>query len=317
MAEPVAVRIAPRGAAIGPTACVVALPLLVMWGSPILALVAGAAFGLSLDRAPVEQAGKLGKLALQSSIVLMAFRMDLGQVATTSARYVVWIAVFVPAVLALGVVASQRLRVARPVGRLLSAGTAICGATAIATLAPTIKARSEQLAVCLAIVFVLNAVAVITFPLIGDVLGMTQEAFGVWAALAIHDTASVVAAAAQYGDQSLQVATTLKILRMLCLIPVVCLFAYWERTESKASIPRFVLLFIAAALASSMFELPAGMIDLAGTTSYALIIVALFFVGSELRRATLMRMRGGELLFACTLWLTVVAVTLAAVLLLV
>ena len=154
--------------------------------------------------------------------------MDFSQLASISGDYLVWVGLYVPLTLLFGMAVARAMGIELALGKLISSGTAICGGTAIATLAPTVKARSDQLAIALAIVFMLNGVAMLTFPAVGHMLGLSQEAFGVWSALAVHDTSSVVATAAEYGEESLVVATTLKLGRTLFLIPVVFLFAYLQ-----------------------------------------------------------------------------------------
>ncbi len=309
----------PNFAAIGIGLLLVPLILL---GDIAVALLAGCAVGVALDRSPVAGASRIGKLALQAGIVLLSFRMDLGQLGSIGARYLLWIVVFVPVTLLAGFALLRLLKLERALGLLLAAGTAICGGTAIACLGPTVRARAEQIAIALAIVFLLNTVALLTFPVIGHWLGMSQEAFGVWSALAIHDTASVVGAAAQYGDESLVVATAVKLGRMLCLVPVALVFAFMcrEHAESSAkrpAIPRFILLFLAGVVLSSVVQLPTVLMTTTNSLSHALLVVAVFFIGAELRRTTLAKVRGRALVFALSLWIGVVGTTLAAVTLLV
>lgn len=296
-------------------AAAVALPLLLVFGNPIAAFVAGAVIGIVADSEPLVNVSKYGKLMLQAAIVLLAFRIDLGQLIAVSGNYVGWVAVYVLGTLGLGWGIARTLGHTSKTGTLISAGTAICGGTAIATVAPTIKARADQLAVALAIVFVLNGCAMLVFPLIGSALDMSQEAFGVWAALAVHDTSSVVGTAASYGDEALLVATTVKLTRTLWLIPLVFVLALAMRSEDKKiRVPGFVLLFIAAAVANSFVPLPISIVEVLQWIGGALMIGALFCVGLEFRRATFKMMRVKALGHALTLWLVVSGVTLTAVL---
>lgn len=299
----------------------VLIPLILL-GNFAVALLVGCAVGIALDRAPVAGASQIGKLALQAGIVLLSFRMDLGQLGSIGAHYLLWIVVFVTVTLLSGVALMRLLRLERALGLLLAAGTAICGGTAIACLGPTVRARSEQIAIALAIVFLLNTVALLTFPMVGRWLGLSQEAFGVWSALAIHDTASVVGTAAQYGDESLVVATAVKLGRMLCLVPVALVFAFVcreqaENAAKRPAIPRFILLFLAGVALSSVVQLPTVLMTTTSSLSHALLVVAVFFIGTELRRTTLVKVRGRALIFALSLWIGVVGTTLAAVTLLV
>ena len=172
------------------------------------------------------------------------------------------------------------------------------------------------MALALAIVFSLNAFAMLTFPLLGDSLQMTQREFGLWVAVAIHDTSSVVGAASAYGEEAAMVATTVKLGRTLWLIPLVLVFALLGgATGAKARMPMFVLVFIAAAASNAVIEWPALALDVSKTASKALIACALFFVGTEFRRATLRQLQGRVVWQAIGLWSLVVVATLGGVLL--
>ena len=164
-----------------------------------------------------------------------------------------------------------------------------------------IRAAPAQTAVCLAVVFLLNAVALFTFPAVGEWLELSQRQFGVWAALAIHDTSSVVATAAIYGDEAAEVATTLKLVRTLWLVPVAFAFAVLHRAPAaRLRVPGFIVLFVLAAAAGSLLPLPNWWLALCKTASSALLVVALFLVGTELTRDTVRRLRGRAALLAVT-----------------
>lgn len=312
-----AARYAHQPGAVGLSAALVLLAILIAFGGPVHALLAGAAIGVAVGKPLVANAGKAGTLALQAGIVLLAFRMDFSQLATIGSDYLLWVGLYVPLTLLLGLVLARALGIEMGLGKLLSCGTAICGGTAIATLAPTIRARSDQLALALAIVFLFNGVAVLVFPAIGNALGLSQEAFGVWSALAVHDTSSVVATASAYGDESLVVATTLKLGRTLFLIPVALLFAMVQPQDQDAGarvrVPAFVLLFVGATVVNSLLPMPQVVVHGASWLSHAFFVVALFLVGAQLRRATLEKVRGRALAYAAGLWLVVIGASLAAV----
>ena len=198
--------------------------------------------------------------------------------------------------------------------QLIASGTAICGGTTIASLSPVIQARPEQTGVALALVFLLNALALFTFPAIGEYLALTQEQFGVWAALAIHDTSSVVATSALYGEEAAMVATTVKLGRTLWLIPLLLVFSILQHQGSaKLRIPLFIVLFILTACTGSVVSLPAAVVGTASTASKMLLIVALFFIGTEISRETLRGLRGTVLVHGLLLWALVVPLTLLAV----
>jgi uncharacterized integral membrane protein (TIGR00698 family) len=203
------------------------------------------------------------------------------------------------------------MKVERNSSLLMASGTAICGGTTIATLSPIIKARPDQTGVALAIVFLLNAVALFTFPHVGHWLEMTQEQFGVWVALAIHDTSSVVATAQIYGEESAAVATTLKLGRTLWLIPLVLIVSFRERSEgAKVRLPGFILVFLLASVAGSTLPIPEFIPSTAAALSKALLVIALFFIGTEISRSTLGNLKGKVLVQALALWGIVVPATL-------
>jgi len=300
---------------------------LAWYGNPALALLVGAAIALILDRQPVPAGSMLARYSLQTAIVLLGLKLNLATVWSLSAQYTGLVAGYVLATLAGGLLLGRLLANEVSTTRLLSAGTAICGGTAIATLSAVVRAQPQQTAVALAIVFLLNVVALLTFPWIGTALNLTQEQFGLWAALAIHDTSSVVATAAVYGPEATEVATVIKLGRTLWLIPLTLAFSLLASRDVAAAagtsgsdrspplrVPGFVLLFLVAAAAGSLSAMPEGVRSGAGTVSSWLLVIALFLVGTELTRVTLRQIRGRVLGFALGLWLVVAPVTLSAVL---
>ncbi len=290
------------------------LPL-ILWGNPLLAIITGAGLSLTLDRPLATDAGRYGKLALQTAVVLLGFNLDAQNMWVVSRDYAGIIALYVLITLAAGMTVGRLLGVDAVLTRLIAAGSAICGATAIATLAPILQARAEQLAVALAIVFMLNMVALVAFPIVGHWLEMTQTQFGVWSALAVHDTSSVVATAAAYGDEAAEVATTLKLGRTLWLIPLVLVFSLRARAENtKIRIPGFIGLFILASVAGSLarayLTVPEIAFDVAQYASKSLIVVALFFIGMEFTRDTVRNLQGRVVWLALSLWAVIVPLTL-------
>jgi uncharacterized integral membrane protein (TIGR00698 family) len=301
--------------------CAVLLPVLAWVGNPAIALLTGAVIAVAIDRRPLGETSVPTRYALQGAIVLLGLRLDLDTVVSLSAQYTGVVALYVLATLALGHALGRALAVEAPSRKLMSAGTAICGGTAIASLSTLVRAQPQQTSVALAVVFLLNVVALFAFPPLGRALSLTQEQFGLWAALAIHDTSSVVATAAIYGDEAAQVATTIKLGRTLWLIPLIFFTALLEQRAGNGSgegvprlrVPGFVLMFVAAAALGSVVDLPAAVSGAAGSASRWLLVVALFLVGTELTRGTLRRIRGRVLVHALGLWLVVAPATLAAV----
>ncbi len=303
------------GSGLGIFVAVVALPPLIYVGNPAFALLVGGAIVLVIDRGLVPQASTLSGYCLQTAIVLLGFRLSLDTLWSLSADYTWTVAAYVLATLGLGLLIGRLLRVESAPSKLITAGTAICGGTAIATLSTLVRAQPQQTAVALAIVFLLNVVALLTFPVIGQWLDLSQLEFGLWSALAIHDTSSVVATAAIYGDEAAEVATTIKLGRTLWIIPVALGASLMQRGESaRLRVPGFILLFIGAAAFGTAIELPAVATQAAGAVSKALLVVALFLVGTELTRATVRRIRGRVLWQALLLWGLVVPGSLLVIL---
>ena len=289
----------------------VALVPLVYMGNPALALLAGLTISITLDRSPIAGGSIYGKYLLQTAIVLLGLKLNAAQLLDISGTYALPIAGFVCVTSVIGLLLGWFIRSDRSTNALISSGTAICGGTTIATLSPIIAARPEQTGAALCVVFLLNAVALITFPAIGTWLNLSQEQFGVWAALAIHDTSSVVATAQIYGTKAAEIATTVKIGRTLWLIPLIVIASLVVGAQqSKIRIPNFVFIFVGASLLGSWVGLSIPATMLVGDIASALLVVALFFVGTEITRQTLKSLRLTTVLHGVALWLLVIPVVL-------
>ena len=292
-----------------------ALAFLVYFGNPALALVIGMIISLALNRSPIADGSRYGKYLLQTAIVLLGFKLNTNQLLDISGTYTLPIAAYVCLTVCFGLVLGTLLRSEKATNALISSGTAICGGTTIATLSPIIGARAEQTGAALCIVFLLNALALVTFPAIGEWLDLSQEQFGVWAAFAIHDTSSVVATAQLYGDEAAEIATTVKIGRTLWLIPLIITASIYTGTqESKIRIPNFVFAFIAASLLGSWLHLSSDVIASVSQISGILLVMALFFVGTEITRETLKSLRFKTVLHGISIWFLVVPTVLLGVL---
>ncbi|MXY58287.1 MAG: putative sulfate exporter family transporter [Gammaproteobacteria bacterium] len=286
----------------------------VLWvGHPALALFVGATMSVALAPAMPAIVERGGKLCLKSAIVVLGFTLNIEALWETSRDYSGLVVVFVACTLIAGLVIGRLMKVDDDQSRLLSTGTAICGGTAIVTLAPVIRARPESVAICIGIVFILNAIAIIVLPWVGHQLQMTQDQFGVWVALAIHDTSSVVGAAAIFGDRALETATTVKLVRTLLLIPVVLVAGILLRqSETKLRIPAFLALFVAASIAGTLLQPSAEVVAGVKSASRFLLIVALFFIGMEIRRSTITSLNGRAIWLSLLLWSFLLPVTLLA-----
>jgi len=300
---------------IGLILALVSLPILILIGNPALALITGMALTLWMNRRAVEIDDKYGKLLLQGAIVLLGFKLNVSDLWEISANYTLPVSAYVLSALTIGLVFAKLLRVEFKSALLMSSGTAICGGTTIATLSPIIKARSDQMGAALGIVFLLNALALFLFPYIGHYYDMSQEQFGVWVALAIHDTSSVVATAQIYGDEAATVATTVKLGRTLWLIPMVLITSLAVQSdETKMRLPLFIVFFILASVIGSMITLPAQALTGIAWVSKSMLVIALFLVGTEISRETLKSIQGRVLIHAIGLWGLVILVTLATIL---
>ena len=285
-----------------------------LWvGHPAIALLIGTTASVALAPRLPAVVDRGGKLCLKTAIVVLGFTLNVQALWQTSRDYSGLVVAFVACTLIAGLIIGRLVKVDADQARLLSAGTAICGGTAIVTLAPVIRARPESVAICIGIVFILNAVAILVLPWLGHYLQMTQDQFGVWVALAIHDTSSVVGAAAIFGDRALEVATTVKLVRTLLLIPTVLVAGLLlRRSEAKLRIPGFLVLFVAASIAGSLLQPTVELVALAKATSHFLLIVALFCIGMEIRRSTIASLNGRAIWLSLMLWSMLLPVTFFA-----
>ncbi len=304
---------------LGPLLSAIAIGPLILLGNPAVALLVGGIIALALNRVPVPRAGLMSKYCLQTAIVLLGFKLNLETVWQLSATYTWGVALYVLGTLGVGYLLSRLIRADKIPSALVVSGTAICGGTTIATLSPVIGARPHETAVTLSLVFLLNVVALFAFPLIGHALDLSELEFGLWSALAIHDTSSVVATAAIYGEEAAEVATTIKLGRTLWLIPLVLLASVLMSSRAEAGSPRvrvpgFILAFVAAATVGTFVELPDTLTRGASILSRSLLVAALFLVGCELTRATLKEIRGRTFWLGISLWLMVAPLTLLAIL---
>src|ERR1700674_890844 len=219
--------------------------------SPPVALAMGIVFGLALPHPYSNATKKLSKYLLQASVVGLGFGMNLHQVIQAGRSGFLYTLLGISFALLAGMGLGALLRVQRVPAFLISTGTAICGGSAIAAVGPILQASDEEMAIALGTVFVLNSVALLIFPAIGAALKLTQSQFGLWAALAIHDTSSVVGAAARYGAEALAVATTVKLARALWIVPVSLATALVRRAKAEIQWPWFIALFCLAAVCNT------------------------------------------------------------------
>ncbi len=247
-------------------------------------------------------------------MVGLGFGMNLYDIIRTGKISFVYTFAGIAASLLAGHLIGKALKVAAKSSYLISTGTAICGGSAIAAVAPIIEASDEQIAVSLGTVFVLNSVALLIFPPIGAALHLSQEQFGLWSALAIHDTSSVVGAAAKYGAVALAIATTVKLARALWIVPLSLATAALRKHKTSIQWPWFILLFCLAAMLNTY--LPAGASAYAGLSRLGRLglTTTLFLIGSSVSRKTLRQVGVRPLLQGVFLWLLVASVSLLLIL---
>lgn len=279
-----------------------------------LALAAGIAFSLVLGNPWPERTASFGQIFLKVSVVGLGFGLSLATVWRVGARSALFTAVGITLTMLLGWVLGRLAGTTGPESTLISFGTAICGGSAIAAMAPVVKAKSEEVAVALATVFTLNAVALVLFPPLGHALRLSQQAFGLWAGLAIHDTSSVVGAASAYGSEALAVGTTVKLTRALWIVPGVLVVALAKRTDARLRFPLFIAGFVLAAALRTLLPAATPVWDALFATARQCLVLTLFLVGAGLSRAALARVGVRPLLEGAVLWLLVGAGTLAAIL---
>ena len=284
------------------------LQILSKWCTPPVMLFIGLAYALICGQGYPSLNKKLSKTMLQYSVVGLGFGMNLYESIASGKEGMLFTIVSVIGTLAIGMLIGRKLlKVDKETSYLISSGTAICGGSAIAAVGPVIKAKPANMSVALAVVFVLNAIALFIFPSIGHWLGLSQQEFGTWAAIAIHDTSSVVGAGAAYGEEALKVATTIKLTRALWIIPLALATSFiFKSQDRKITIPWFILYFIAAILLNT-FVLDA--VPEVGTIISSIarrcLTLTMFFIGASLSKDVLRAVGIKPLIQGLMLWIVI------------
>ena len=296
--------------------------LLSPYGSPALALAIGLVLALTLGNPFPDLSGKPAKYLLQGSVAMLGFGMNLGAVYQAGKNGIVFIVAVVFGTLLLGYLVGRFLSLPSRIRTLISCGTAICGGSAVAAVGPAIKAENDEMSVSLGTIFVLNAAALFAFPLIGNAIGLTQTQFGMWAALAIQDTSSVVGAATAFGSESLAVATTVKLARALWIAPLAIALAFAYRdgdSKTKVAIPWLIFLLVGAAAVRTYAPLwvQPSLFDAAVNLAKAGLTITLFLIGLSLSKEMLKRVGWRPFALGIVLWLVLASTVLWGVLTLV
>jgi len=281
--------------------------------SPPVALLGGLVYGFTITHPFSDGSKGTTKFLLQASVVALGFGMNLHEVLHAGRTGFLYTVASISLTMLLGLGLGIFLRVGRRPAFLISAGTAICGGSAIAAMGPIVGASEDEMGVSMGVVFILNSVALFLFPFVGHVLHMTQQQFGLWAALAIHDTSSVVGATAKYGAEALAIGTTIKLARALWIIPLALVTAIRLKSKARMQWPWFILFFCVAALLNTMlprFSSTFGVLNHLGKLG---LTVTLFLIGTGLNRETVRNVGHRPFLQGLALWIVVGAGMLALI----
>ena len=279
--------------------------------SPIALVIGFTIATLGLVPSQIDIA-KFTKKLLAFSIIGLGFGINVEQAIQASSGNLVLIVGSIFGTLLMGIILTKLFNIDAKTGHLVSSGTAICGGSAIAAVAPAIQANNEQTSHALATIFILNSIALFVFPLIGHALGMSQYNFGLWSAIAIHDTSSVVGAASAYGDEALQIATTVKLARALWIVPVAFISALIFKGESKkVTVPMFIIYYcVAIAIAHYLPQFDA-LYQNVFFASKRLLVLCLFLIGCSITVSTIKNAGYKPMLLGVLLWITIATVVLA------
>ncbi len=287
--------------------------VLTPWASPPVALAIGLALGLTIGNPFRRESRKASKYLLQAAVVALGFGMNFAQIVRVGRTGFLYTAIGITFAMLIGLTLARALKVKPTAGFLIATGTAICGGSAIAAVGPVAGADDEEMSVALGTVFILNSLALLIFPMIGSALHLTQQQFGLWAALAIHDTSSVVGAAAKYGAIALAVGTTVKLARALWIVPMCVGTAAVKRSNAKIQVPWFVALFVLAAVLNS--TIPAGqpVFHVLSNIGKIGLTATLFLIGAGVSRATIKQVGPRPLLQGVMLWAIVAVASVMAI----
>ena len=276
--------------------------------TPPVVLFVGLAYAVLCGQAYPKFNKMASKKLLQYAVVGLGFGMDLHESLASGKEGMLFTIASVAGTMIIGMLIGYKaLKINNTTAYLISSGTAICGGSAIAAVAPVVKAKDSEMSIALATIFILNAVALFLFPVLGHCLGLSQQEFGMWAAIAIHDTSSVVGAGAAYGEEALQVATTIKLTRALWIIPLTLVTSLIFRSDrKKISIPWFIFWFILAIIANTYLldSVPEVGRAVSGF-SRKLLTLTMFFIGSSLSKETVRAVGIRPMIQGVILWIII------------
>ena len=282
--------------------------LISIWiGNAALALFLGIILAIYKEVPQTFFTKKYGSKILQTGIVFLGGSLSLDTFLEINSSYFLVISLYVISAFLLVILIGRVLGVSTKLAYLLSSGTAICGGTAIAAVGPAIKAKPEELTTAITIVFLLNALAVIFFPIVGDFFNLSEQEFGAWAALAIHDTASVIGAASMMGEEAMEVAATLKVTRTLWIIPLVVGSAWYFRNKSEGfGLPLFVIFFLFATILNSLTSPSSDLIAILKIINQVCLLTGLFCIGTQINIESLKSISLRPVLLAVSVWAIII-----------
>ena len=269
-------------------------------------------FGISKN---LKHLDRVGSYLLKIAIILLGLVFDVNRVSSLASESFILVLGLVTITSFLGVVLYFVFNVSKRFSILSTAGTAICGVTAVSSVSPLINAKPKEVGSVLSIIFILNAIAMIFFPMIGEALNLTQEQFGIWIGLSVHDTSSVAAISTLYGEKTTEIALITKLVRTLFLIPLIIILSiHFESKLQSTQFPLFISVFILVLIISSFVDLPGSVILTASLLFKFLIVLALYFVGSQVNFKTLLEYAKHSVIYPISLWVSISFISLFLVL---
>ena len=283
--------------------------------NPVLAFFFGVGisfFGINKD---LKHLDRIGSYLLKIAIILLGLVFNVNQVSSIASESFLLVLVLVTITSFLGVVLYFVFNVSKRFSILSTAGTAICGATAVSSVSPLINAKPKEVGSVLSIIFILNAIAMIFFPMIGEALNLTKEQFGIWIGLSVHDTSSVAAISTLYGEKTTKIALITKLVRTLFLIPLIIILSISFKSKLQSSqFPLFIILFLLVLIISSFVDLPDAVTLSASLLFKFLIILAVYVIGSQVNFRTLLEFTKHSMMHTISMWMSVSAISLFLVL---
>ena len=288
--------------------------LVVFFQNPVISLILGLIIGLILNDKLKNYIKPIGSLPLQIGIVLIGFSISFRIFKDLLINYFPILSLFVILTFITGLLLGRLFNIDKKFIYLISSATAICGATAALVISSIIKAKPNQVSLAIFIIFIMNAIALAIFPIVGKYLGLSDMQFALFSALAIHDTGSVVGAGLLFSDDAGEIAATLKVGRTIWILPLIVVVTHLtnkERSLSFNDLPKFIILFFIAIIISNSFNLPAHIIDISKLLSFIFINIGIFLIGVQSKIEKISHL--SNLMYPIFFWLIVVTISFVVV----